>query len=70
MRCEGCARRKNQWRCLHNAARIYRRCCRFMQIVYVEIKMHIRTATVLFTAMISIFVRVITGGLIDKVNVR
>ena len=41
-----------------------------MRIVYVEIKMHIRTAIVLFTAMISIFVRVITGGLIEKVDVR
>ena len=41
-----------------------------MRIIYVEIKMHIRTARILFTAMISIFVRVITGGLIEKVNVR
>ena len=70
MRCEGCVRRKNQWRCLHNAGLIYRRCCRFMRIIYLEIKMHIRTARILFTAMISIFVRVIAGGLIEKVNVR
>ena len=69
MRCEGCVRRKNQWRCLHNAGLIYRRCCRFMRIIYLEIKMHIRTARILFTAMISIFVRVIAGGLIEKVNV-
>jgi hypothetical protein len=41
-----------------------------MRIVYLEIKMHVRTAIVLFTAMISILFRVITAGLIEKVNVR